>query len=220
MTTKRLFRGASIALALSTAVAGAGACTGGGDDDAVTTAWPSEEDPGMPFYARVELLPPYIFNDGTWAAIVFYRDPSCVPDGFNLISVFDAPAAFSCPHTVHGTSTWDGEVNNGAPTHVEIIGDGAVPVWFVPWTAVEDQARADGVLTVADLEQIDGLLVGHADQYTEDLRPHPVPAIGGGGSADPGMIVAASGQLDDGGQFRLQISWADDQVEAIEIALP
>lgn len=187
------------------------------DDGLVRTSWPSAEDPGIPFYARVELLPPYIFNDGEWAAIIFYRDPGCVPTDFNLISVFDVPAAFACPHTVHGSSLWHGEPFNGAPKIINISGNDAVPVWFVPWDAVKDQAGADGELTIADLQQIEGRLVGYANQYTETLQPHPDPAFGGGGHPNPKMIVNAQGQLEDGRQFKLHISWVRDIVTAIEI---
>ena len=183
----------------------------------IRTQWPSGEDPGMPFYARVELLPPFIFNDGEWAAIVFYRDPGCVPPDFNLILVFDFARAFGCPHTVRGFSLWDGAIFNGAPKKIHISGNGAVPVWFVPWDAVKDEARADGNLTVAGLQQIEGLLVGYADQYTEELQPHPDPTIGGGGHPNPKMIVHAHGELEDGRRFMLHISWVRDVVRAMNI---
>jgi hypothetical protein len=189
------------------------------DDGLVRTSWPTEGgDPGMPFYARVELLPPFIFNDGEWAAVVFYRDPVCVPAEFNLISVFDVPAAFNCPHTVHGTSLWNGAPFAGAPRHVKIEGNGAVPVWFVPWETVEDEAKADGVLTIADLAGVDELLIGSADRYTEILHPHALPEqFGGGGHPNPKMIISAKGQLDDGRDFRLHISWVRDAVRSVEI---
>lgn len=186
-------------------------------EELVRTQWPSGEDPGMPFYARVELLPPFIFNDGDWAAIVFYRDPGCVPPDFNLISVFDLPQAFGCPHTVHGFSLWHGAMFNGAPKKINISGNGAVPVWFVPWDSVKDEARADGNLTVAQLEQIGGALVGYADQYTEELQPHSDPTIGGGGHPNPKMIMHAHGHLEDGRRFMLHISWVRDVVRAINI---
>jgi hypothetical protein len=171
----------------------------------------------MPFYARVELLPPFIFNDGEWAAIIFYREPECVPASFNLISVFDVPAAFSCSCIVHGSSLWHGAIFNGTPKISNISGNGAVPVWFVPWNAVKDQARADGVLTIADLQQIEGKLVGYAGKYKEVLHPHSDPAFGGGGHPNPKMIVNAKGQLEDGPRFNLHITWVHDEVKAIQI---
>ena len=196
---------------------GAVDASGSATNGLVATSWPSAGDPGMPFYARVELLPPYVFNDGDWAAIVFYRDPGCVPTDFNLILTFDVPGAFTCPHTVSGRSLWNGAPFAGAPRHVNIEGNGAVPVWFVPWEAVRDQAKADGLLTVADLSAIDGLLVGYADRYTETLHPHPDPAFGGGGHPNPKMIIDATGQLGDGRDFKLHISWIRDVVRSIQI---
>jgi hypothetical protein len=92
-----------------------------------------------------------------------------------------------------------------------------VPVWFVPWEAVKDQAKPDGVLTITDLQEIEGLLVGYADTYSEELHPHPDPAIGGGGHPNPKMIVNANGQLEDGRQFMLHINWVRDEVQAIQI---
>lgn len=215
MKMMSLLSGTILVLALVAVLAGSQAAAA--DEGLVRTAWPSGEDPGMPFYARVELLPPFIFNDGEWAAIVFYRDPNCVPGDFNLISVFDIPAAFSCPHTVHGTSLWHGAIFNGAPKIINISGNGAVPVWFVPWKAVSDQAKPDGVLTKNDLMQIEGRLVGYADQYAETLHPHPDPAFGGGGHPDPKMIVNAQGQLEDGRPFKLHITWEHDEVRSIKI---
>lgn len=215
MKRLRLHIGALLALALAAAIASSRPAVAG--EGLVRTTWPSAEDPGIPFYARVELLPPYIFNDGEWAAIIFYRDPACVPADFNLITVFDVPAAFSCPHTVQGSSLWQGAPFNGAPKSIAISGMGAVPVWFVPWAAVKDQARVDGVLTIAGLQQIAGRLVGYADQYTEELQPHPDPAFGGGGHSNPKMIANAQGQLEDGRGFRLHITWVHDEVQAIQI---
>lgn len=216
MKKMSILGGAILVLALAAVMGGSD--TAAAEEGLVRTEWPSAEDPGMPFYARVELLPPYIFNDGEWAAIVFYRDPACPQmTGFNLISVFDFANAFGCPHTVHGTSLWHGEMFNGAPKVIQIRGNGAVPVWFVPWDAVKDQARPDGVLTREDLLAVEGRLVGYADRYAETLQPHPDPAIGGGGHPNPKMIVDAQGQLEDGRPFRLHITWVHDEVQAIEI---
>ena len=96
-----------------------GACASEG---LVSTHWPSAADPGLPFYARVELLPPYVFNDGEWAAIIFYREPACVPENFNLIGFFDVPGAFFCPHTVQGHSLWDGDNRMIPPKIINITG--------------------------------------------------------------------------------------------------
>jgi hypothetical protein len=214
---KRISLRIGILFALILVVAIAWSQTAAAGDGLVRTTWPSAEDPGLPFYARVELLPPFVFNDGEWAAIIFYRDPGCVPANFNLISVFDIPAAFFCPLNVQGASLWHGEVFAGAPKIITTSGTGAVPIWFVPWDAVKHQARPDGVLTIADLEQIEGRLVGYADQYAETLHPHSDPAFGGGGHQNPKMIVNAQGPLEDGRQFNLHITWVKDEIQSTQI---
>src|SRR4030095_7892709 len=45
-----------------------------------------------------------IYHTEEWAAIVFYRQPDCVPSGFNLLTFFDfsiwaLPPADRCPLT-------------------------------------------------------------------------------------------------------------------------
>jgi hypothetical protein len=47
------------------------------------------DDVGGPFYARINPMPPYIFADGGWVGIAFYRSPACVPADFNLLEFFD-----------------------------------------------------------------------------------------------------------------------------------
>ena len=85
----------------------------------VRTTWPSAEDPGMPFYARIE-IGQIVTVDG-WAIIAFYRDPACIPADFNLLTFFDAPAAFGCPHTVEGFTLWYGEAFAGAPPATSMV---------------------------------------------------------------------------------------------------
>jgi hypothetical protein len=186
-------------------------------DGLVRTTWPSAEDPGLPFYARIQPAPPHVIDDGEWAAIAFYRNPGCVPADFNLLDFFDAPAAFGCPLTVHGASLWEGEPFIGAPKIVTSSGNGAVPVWFVPVGAI-NQALEDGVLTIGELAGLEGFLVGHADRFNETLHPHPVPPeLGGGGHPKPKLIQNAHGQLEDGRRFSLQITGVKDEVQSIQI---
>lgn len=181
----------------------------------VRTDWPSAEDPGPPFYARTDHVPPFVFNDGEWAAIVFYREPSCVPVDFNLVQFFDPPAAFGCALTTQGYSLWQ-EALTGAPKIVKTSG-GAVPVWFAPVDEV-NQVTQDGDLLIGELEGLDGLLVGYADQFEETLQPHPLPPeLGGGGHPNPKVIVEAKGQLEDGRQFNLHFTQVQDEVKAIQI---
>ena len=211
----RIFeRGSFLLIAVGILIA---TCQAQAQNGLVQSEWPSNQDPGMPFYARVEIFEPYIFNDGEWAVIIFYRDPACVPDDFNLITLFDVPAVFGCPHTVHGKSLWDGEMFNGAPKVVTMSGNGQVPVWFVPWEEVASMAQPNGILTKRDLMAIEDREVGYASRYSERLQPHPDPAFGGGGHPNPKMIVTADGLLEDGRRFDLHISWINDVVRSIKI---
>lgn len=205
-------------LALSAIAPSTAAADHDGTHGLVRTTFPGGEDPGLPFYARVELLPPYVFNDGEWAAVVWYRDPTCVPEDFNLITVFDYERAFGCELTVRGSSLWHGAMFNGAPKQVHLTGD-HVPVWFVPWSEVRDRATEGGELTLRQLSAMSGVVRGHADRYTEHLHPHPDPAIGGGGHPNPAMVIDASGTLEGGGDFGLHISWIRDEVRSVVIDL-
>lgn len=74
-----------------------------GGEAAVRQTIPDEQA-GPPFYARIEATP---IKTHTWAAIPFYRDPTCVLDNINLLSFFDIPGALSCALTVEGFVTWE-----------------------------------------------------------------------------------------------------------------
>jgi hypothetical protein len=185
------------------------------DDGLVRTTWPSAEDPGPPFYVRIVPAPPHVFDDGEWAAIVFYRDPACVPSDFNLLQFFDVPAAFGCELVVTGSSLWQGAPFNGAPKIVN--SSGAAIVWFVP-AAVIAQAMEDGELTIGELAGLEGLLVGQAQQFNEVLHPHPLPPeMGGGGHPNPKLVQNAQGELEDGRHFSLHITAVNGELRAIQI---
>ena len=106
---------------------------------------------------------------------------------------------------------------NGAPKIAQTSGNGAVPVWFVPMEEI-NQITQDGDLTIAELGEMDGLLIGYADQFNETLHPHPLPPqMGGGGHPNPKLVLDAKGQLEDGRQFNLHITQVQDEVQAIQI---
>jgi hypothetical protein len=212
---KRNFLIIGIVLALSLVGAFAWSQVSAADSGLVRTDWPSAEDPGPPFYARIDDVTHSVFHDGEWAAILFYRDPSCVPANFNLLQFFDPPAAFGCAPLTQGYSLWQ-EAMSGAPKIAKTSGE-AVPVWFVPVEAV-NRAAQDGDLTIGELEGMDGLLVGYAEQYDETLHPHALPPeLGGGGHPNPKLILNAKGRLEDGRQFNLHITQENDEVKAIQI---
>jgi hypothetical protein len=183
----------------------------------VRTTWPTVGDPGLPFYARIEPAPPHVFVVDGWAVISFYRDPACISATFNLLSFFDAPAAFGCPHAVTGSNLWHGQPFAGAPKIVQVQGAGAVPFWFIPANLVLD-AVADGVLTIGELEAMEGRLTGLASQFSETLHPHPNPPfLGGGGHPVPKLMQTARGTLSDGRAFNYQLTVASDQIRSIQL---
>lgn len=208
----------TVLLALSVALAILPASVAFADDGLVRTDFPSAEDPGIPAYARIDAsVPgaPPVYSDGDWAAIVFYRDPGCVPGGFNLLQFFDFNA-FACPLAISGFDLWEGEPLSSPPKVAKSFGT-EVPVWFVPTSTIA-VAIADGVLTIGELAGLDGLLVGTADRFVETLHPHPFPVIGGG-HPTPKLILNAKGQLDDGRRFALHISMLYPDLRAISIEL-
>ncbi len=174
----------------------------------VETAHPSEADPGMPFYARIDGhgLDGHLWHDDEYAVIVFYRGPAGIRADFNLLTMFDVPAAFGVEAHVAGTNTWHEGPGNGSPFEAKAHGIGPVPVWFVPIAPLQ-ALIAGGSLTMPDLEGISGVLVGHADTFEETLHPHALPPeMGGGGHPDPGLTLEASGTLDDGRSFAVVLT--------------
>lgn len=214
MKRNQLLLGLVLVLALALVWSG----TALADKQTYRTAFPSAEDPGFPFYARLDPAPPAVLIDGEWAAVLFYREPTCVPAGFNLLQFFDfVTPAFACPHTVHGHQIWEGLPFSSPPKVSVATGNGAVPVWFVPLTVME-AAKADGELTIAELESLDGLLKGYASQFNEAHHPTSDPELGGGGHPVPKLIINAHGWLEDGRTFSLHLTWVDGQVQSSLIA--
>ena len=158
----------------------------------------------LPFYARLGAIstPEEIYEDGGWVAIAFYRPPSCVPDGFNLLTFFDFNA-FACgPPTTDGFEIRrNGQPLTVAPLQAKYEGRGAVPVWFVS-TADFAAARADGVVTIVELEAMDSLLIGSATFFTQTLHPH-------GAANQPMNVWVARGELEDGRSFHVQAQAVD-----------
>lgn len=214
---KRSYLIVGVVLAFTLVAAVAWSQVSAANNGLARTEWPSAEDPGPPFYARTDHAPPFVFHDGEWAAIVFYRDPSCVPADFNLAQFFNPPAAFGCQPTTQGFSLWEGEAMSGAPKIANTRDAGPVPVWFVPVAAI-NKVTQDGTLTIGELEGLDGLLVGFADHFKETLQPHALPPeLGGGGHPNPKLVLDAKGSLEDGRQFNLHITQVKDEVKAIQI---
>jgi hypothetical protein len=143
-----------------------------------------------------------IYHTEEWAAIVFYRQPDCVPGGFNLLTFFDfsiwaLPPADRCPLTIEGLEVWDTfpPVGPAGPIQAKFRGLGAVPVWFVSWAELQ-ALIADGVLTIGELESAPTLLKGHADRYNETLHPPELSLRQ--------ISIDAQGRLEDSTQFQFQ----------------
>ncbi len=163
--------------------------------------------PMFPFYARAE--PPadvggFAYHDADWAAIVFYRDPSCVPTGFNLFQFYDFNFGdvFSCTSLVDGFSLHV-EPDGVTPPKVSNLSGTAVAIWFVPWDTEFQQAVDAASLTVDQLQSMDGLIKGVATHFREVLSSvefHPQPKITLTAS---GYILPESG----GGSFQYGVSW-------------
>jgi len=141
-----------------------------------------------PYYAR--LGPGEFYHEGEWAAIVFYRPPTCISPTFNLLDRFDIPGVFGCnPPTTAGFAIWDDP--SPGPRQVELHGLGAVPVWFVNWPALQ-AAVADDLLTIGELSSLEHL-IGSASFYQETLHAAEV---------DTAFVeMNAHGKLGDGRTF-------------------
>ncbi len=173
---------------------------------------PLGEPGGVPAYARIERAPdgiPQVHHDTEWAAIYFFRLPSCVPVDFNLLDMMDAPRVYSCPMTVEGFEIWKNGPWTGeqAPIHTQSYGLGAVPVWFVRWPALR-AALGDDRLTMSELNNLNPLK-GTASFFKETLHPSE--------AAQRTMTqVVARGLLGDGRTFDFE-SVENDQFEAHDI---
>jgi hypothetical protein len=182
----------------------------------VRSPWPSAQDPGPPFYARIEPAPPHLYTVDGMAVVAFYREPGCIRPDFNLLSFFDAPAAFGCSLAVEGFSIWQGAPFIGTPKVAETDGLGAVTFWFIPADAGL-HAVEGGVLTIGELAALPGRLVGHATQFGEMLHPGLGP--NGGGHEHPMFSLSARGTLEDGRAFEYHVTTANHALVAIRLRI-
>lgn len=171
-----------------------------------------EEDPGPPFYARVTTLLNQIFHDDRYVAIPFYRDPDCVPAGFDLLQAYDfpdgdGPGAFGCPLTVRGHFLIEPDAPEGT-FPIRVITKGPTPVWFVEWEQFQD-ATADGDLTMAELLALDPSR-GTARTFNEMLAPR---------MDDHHVVITSRGELEDGRPFQFNVNHRGDRTESILIRI-
>lgn len=166
------------------------------------------DDPGAPLYMRASTILNQFFVSEGWLVIPFYRTPSCVRPDFNLLQLFDVPAAFSCPLKVSGHYIIEQDAPVGTfPIIVQSSGS-AVPFWFVRWSAFQT-AAADGVVTISELQSLNPLK-GTADQFKETLRPR----------MDHHLVqINASGRLEDGRRFQFHVTHVGDQTRSIGLKI-
>ena len=174
---------------------------------------PVPPDPGPPVYSYLQRLQDgsaFFAHDDEWAAIWFYRDPSCVPSGFNLLDSVDfapafpggPPRPFVCPLTVSGFGIW----KNGPPP-IDFVpiqevwhGNGAVSVWFASLSEFQSAVDDDNV-TIAEILALPSLRKGLASVYAEVTHPGAFRPQGQGNGS---IEVVASGLLEDGTSFQLE----------------
>ena len=172
------------------------------------------ESPGLPAYARLELLVPNfdVPNTNRWAAIVFYRDPACVPPYFNLGQFFhfpsdSSPGAYACPLLVEGHELWATPPRPGlSPIYVRTrnaVPD--LPIWFVAWDELQPILES-GQVFIGDIAGLPSLVRGSAQWYEEALYPN-------GAAETPGITLRSRGTLEGGGRFRLKWHFTDQGAE-------
>jgi hypothetical protein len=182
----------------------ASASSSSGSGAPVRLAFPGES-PGPPFYSELESE--FLFHTDHDAAVVFWRQPGCIPDDFNLLDFLDLTPAFPngpprpllCMLTVEGVETWHDPTTDPFPYQVQVRGSGAVPIWFVAWPELQ-AAIDDGTLTIAELAGLPSLRIGYASFYQESVRNSTQ------GRRHPSSTTEAHGPMADGRTFRLHVS--------------
>ncbi len=167
---------------------------------------------GIPAYARLEIVDGEVLahHDDQWVAITFYRQPGLVPKDFDLLGWF-APNAFDNPLTVEGfeiwlNGPWAGDVS---PIQTVSYGLGAVPIWFVAWGEFQ-QAVADNVLTMSELEGLQTLKKGAAVHFRETLHPAQT-------AQQTKTQIEAWGTLQEGGSFFFQAEETHNNIKHVVI---
>lgn len=182
------------------------------------------QSPGIPAYARVELLIPDfdVPNNEDWAAIVFYRNPDCVPPNFDLGQFFQfpgpgGPGAFGCDLLIEGFELWaNGPQQDMGPIYVRARNAVPnLPIWFVSWPELS-VLFDNGEIFIEQIEDLPSLIRGHAWWFEESLHPN-------GLAPDPAISLTARGRLETGGRFLLDwhyhASSGEDEV-IIDLELP
>jgi hypothetical protein len=155
------------------------------------------DDIQPPLYAALERE--FLPHTDEWAVVVFYRSPECIPNDFNLLDFLDfSGRPFSCDLHIEGRSTWV-SLDDPYPAAQFYRGTGAVPVWFVRWSELQN-AVADDVLTIGELAALPSLIIGSASFFLESIR-NDIRGQRGGNEA-----LVAAGTLADGRSFFFEMT--------------
>ncbi|TVR76426.1 MAG: hypothetical protein EA409_13445 [Saprospirales bacterium] len=126
--------------------------------DLIEVSFP-DVDPGPPFYARVGKFPDaeLVFRSKGKVFIPILRGVSCIDKEFNLLDLAHVPNAFFCQLTITGTILIEADAQ---PGDFPAIGFGQgenVDMWILDEDKF-DNAIADGVLTIGELESLQPLM--------------------------------------------------------------
>ena len=183
------------------------------------------ESPGIPAYMRLEAIgegwrgP----RNADWTALIFYRDPACIPAGFDLTDFFDFPGpnglgAFGCPLLVEGFDLRFETLDPTEPPDYIFLRNRTqeLPVWFVSTDELEVLLER-GYLFIDELEALPSRIMARAWKFEEQLHPS------GGAIARPGLTISALGRLETGGRFSLLWHYqpaAGEDVFDLDMELP
>jgi N-acetylneuraminic acid mutarotase len=162
-----------------------------------------DESTGPPSYA--DFGRDFIPADGTQVAIVFMRDPACIPPEFNLLDTMDIPAAFECPFLLRGQDWWHEPFVDFPFKCVYVLDNGgSVPVYFVDLAELNSEI-ADDQLTLGELEAFSSLKVGRATYVRNDILNSNAPDSDGKGHG----TMTAIGTLQESGEF-FYVHWSEE----------
>lgn len=130
-----------------------------------------QDNPGPPFYARIgEIGSDRLFMEsGNWVMIPMMRNVECINPEFNLLHIFDVPAAFGCALTVYGKGLIEPEATPDVFPIIAYLQSDDMPIWFLDRAPLL-AAMEDGVLTINELEALNPKK-GKATTYIEYNKP-------------------------------------------------
>lgn len=158
--------------------------------------------PGLPAYARLGRNGDSwgIPRDAEWSAIVFYRDPECIPIDFDLSLGFDPPGpqglgAWGCRPLFEGSELRFSSLELAAPPEYIYMRNATLdlPIWFVA-TQELNELLDRGFVYIDEIEALSSRVVGHAWQFEEQITPLQT-------TLESTVRMSASGRLESGGRF-------------------